>query len=71
MTKSAIKHLVGKRSIYTSSQIKKGDIFTKDNIKVVRPCLGLNPKYYNYMLGKKSNCNLAPAKRLKLNYIKK
>ena len=71
VTKSAIKHLVGKRSIYTSSKIKKGDIFTRDNIKVVRPCHGLNPKYFSYMLGKKSNCNLLPAKRLRLSYIKK
>ena len=71
VTKSAMRHLVGKRSIYISSQIKKGDFFTKENIKVVRPCYGLNPKYYNYIIGKKSNCNLTPATRLKLSHIKK
>ena len=71
VTKSAIKHLVGKRSIYTSSTIRKGDIFTIDNIKVVRPSLGLDPKYFHYMLGKKSNYNLPPATRLRLSYIKK
>ena len=70
VTTSAKKHLVGKRSIYTSAKIKKGDIFTKNNIKVVRPCHGLDPKYYNYVLGKKSNCDLSPATRLRLSYIK-
>ena len=71
VTSSAKKHLVGKRSIYTSAKIKKGDIFTKNNIKIVRPCHGLDPKYYNYILGKKSNCDLSPATRLSLAYIKK
>ena len=71
VTKSATRHLVGKRSIYISSEIKKDDIFTKNNIKVVRPCHGLHSKYFNYVLGKKSNCDLSPATRLKLNYIKK
>ena len=68
---SAKKHLVGKRSIYTSVKIKKGDIFTKNNIKVVRPCYGLDPKYYNYILGKKCSRDLSPATRIKLVYIKK
>ena len=71
VTSSAKKHLVGKRSIYTSTKIKKGDMFTKNNIKVVRPCHGLDPKYYNYVLGKKSNRDLSPATRLSLAYIKK
>lgn len=71
VTKSANKHLVGRRSIYTSSKISKGDTFTRNNIKVVRPCYGLNPKYFSYVLGKKSNRNLSAATRLKLSYIKK
>ncbi len=71
VSKSAKKHLVGKRSIYVSSKIKKGDIFTKDNIKVIRPSYGLDPKYFNYIVGKKSNRNLSPATRLKLHYIKR
>ena len=31
------------------------EIFTTNNIKVVRPGLGLPPKYYNDMLGKRAN----------------
>lgn len=71
ITPSAKKHLVGLRSIYIAKKIKKNDIFTRDNVKVIRPSHGLNPKYYNYILGKKSKCNLRAATRFKLNYIKK
>ena len=71
VTPSAKKHLVGRRSIYISKKIKKNDLFTKNNLKVVRPSHGLDPKYYSYILGKKSNCNLEPATRFKLSYIKK
>ena len=40
-----------KRSIYVSKDIKAGEIFTKDNIKVVRPGDGLHPRYYESLLG--------------------
>ena len=38
--------------------MKKGDIITKNNIKVVRPNFGLHPKYFKKILGKKINKNL-------------
>lgn len=40
------------RSLYISSDIKKGEIFTLENIKSVRPFYGLHPKYLNDILGK-------------------
>lgn len=42
-----------KRSIYFSKDLKKGDILTRDNIKVIRPGYGLAPKYIDYLIGKK------------------
>ncbi|MGP4038660.1 pseudaminic acid synthase [Gracilibacillus sp. D59] len=41
-----------RRSIYVSKNVKKGDIFTEDNIRVIRPGYGLSPKYYEKVLGK-------------------
>ncbi|MGV3504281.1 MAG: pseudaminic acid synthase [Adhaeribacter sp.] len=41
-----------KRSVYVSRDLAAGDLFTKDNIRVVRPGLGLEPKYYEQVLGK-------------------
>jgi pseudaminic acid synthase len=42
------------RSLYVSNPIKKGEIFTEENVKSVRPSNGLHPKYLNSILGKKA-----------------
>ena len=42
-----------RRSIYAVTDIKKGEHLTKDTIRVVRPGLGMDPKYYHEIIGKK------------------
>ena len=42
------------RSLYVSKDIKKGEKFTEDNIRSVRPGYGLHPKYLNNILTKES-----------------
>lgn len=42
------------RSLYVIKDMKKGDIFTSDNIGSYRPNLGISPKYYNEILGRKA-----------------
>lgn len=44
-----------KRSIYIVKDMEEGDIFTEENIRIIRPGLGLAPKYFEVMLGKKIN----------------
>lgn len=66
---SAISSLKGRSSLYVSSSIKKGDIFTSDNIKAVRPSLGMHPKYYKEILGKKALINLELGDRLTWDVI--
>lgn len=39
-----------RRSIYVTKDIKAGEMFTKENIKVIRPGYGLAPKYYEQIL---------------------
>ncbi|RKZ98919.1 MAG: pseudaminic acid synthase [Gammaproteobacteria bacterium] len=41
-----------RRSIYCSQTILKGDVFTADNIRVIRPGFGLPPKYFESVIGK-------------------
>jgi pseudaminic acid synthase len=40
------------RSIFVSNDVKKGETFTENNIKVVRPSDGLHPKYFEDIIGK-------------------
>ena len=49
--KTASKH---KRSIYVAQDIAEGEVFTKENIRVIRPGNGLEPRYYETLLGKKA-----------------
>jgi len=47
--------LVFRRSLYIAQEMKKGDILTKRNLRIVRPGLGLQPKYYDILLGRRVN----------------
>ena len=44
-----------RRSLYISEDMKKGDMLTEKNLRIVRPGLGLAPKYYDVVLGRKVN----------------
>ena len=43
-----------KRSIYASKDIKTGESFTPENTKVIRPALGMSPKYWDRLLTQKA-----------------
>lgn len=67
--KSESKSKVFRRSIYVVEDIKKGNFFTKKNIKVIRPGYGLDPIYLKKILGKKSPFNLKRGSPLKKKFL--
>jgi len=57
-TKAEKASLKRRRSLYISEGMKQGEVFTEKNLRIVRPGLGLPPKYYEILLGRKVNRNL-------------
>ncbi|MGM0520210.1 MAG: SAF domain-containing protein, partial [Campylobacterota bacterium] len=52
------------RSLYVAKDIKKGETFTQENIRSVRPGYGMHPKYLNDVLGKKAEKDYEFGERL-------
>jgi pseudaminic acid synthase len=52
LDKKALKSKEFSRSLFVAKDIKKGEIFTRENIRSVRPSFGLHPKYLDEVLGK-------------------
>jgi len=70
-TKSEFKNKIFRRSIYATKNIKKGEKFTQDNIKVIRPGYGLEPIYYEKLINKKSPIFILKETSLKKNILSK
>ena len=51
-TEAEKKSIVFRRSLYIVKDLKEGDVLTKDNVRAIRPGLGLPTKYLEVVLGK-------------------
>ena len=69
--KSENKSKIFRRSIFVTENIKKGDRFNNKNIRRIRPGYGLEPKYYEKIIGKKSPTALNRGDPLKKNILYK
>ena len=50
--------LVFRRSLYISKDIEEGELISEHNLRCVRPGLGISPKYYDVLIGKRVNRNI-------------
>lgn len=67
--KEELKSLTFKRSIYVVEDMEEGEMFTERNIRIIRPGLGMYPKYYEHMLGKKINKSVKKGTALTFDLI--
>jgi N-acetylneuraminate synthase/pseudaminic acid synthase len=47
--------LIFRRSIFAVKDIERGEVFSKENIRIIRPGYGVKPEYYPKLLGKKAD----------------
>jgi sialic acid synthase SpsE len=47
-----------RRSLFVVEDIKKGESFTKQNVRSIRPADGLHPRHFKEVLGKRAACDV-------------
>jgi N-acetylneuraminate synthase len=67
--KSESQAVLRRRSLYITEDMKKGEVLTVKNLKIVRPGLGLAPKYYKVLLGRKVNLDLKKGNAVKWSFV--
>lgn len=52
-------NIVFRKSIFAVQDIKKGELLSEENIRVIRPGYGMKPKYLSDVLGKEALCDVS------------
>lgn len=69
-TESEKKSLQFRRSLYIGEDMKAGEVLTPENLRCVRPGLGLAPRYYEQLIGKAVNRDVKKGTPLSFQIIK-
>ena len=51
LTEKEQKSKVFRRSLYVAEDLAAGDVLTENNLRIIRPGLGLPPKYFESLIG--------------------
>ena len=69
--KKESENIVFRKSLFVVKDVKKGEVFTEDNIRSIRPGHGLESKYYHSIIGKKSVVDVEFGEPLNWSMVKK
>jgi pseudaminic acid synthase len=69
LTEKQVKGKDFSRSLYVVKHVKKGELFTEENVRSIRPGFGLHPKYLPEILGKEASVDVEMGDRFKLQMI--
>jgi pseudaminic acid synthase len=58
-----------KRSIYVAKNIRAGETLTKDHLKIIRPGLGLSPRYFDLVVGRQVKKDVSAGTPLSFDLI--
>lgn len=58
-----------RRSLYAVKDVKKGELFTAENVKSIRPGFGLAPKHYESVIGKVCTQDISFGTPLKSEFV--
>lgn len=58
-----------RRSIYVAKDVKTGDLLTEANLRCVRPGMGLPPKYFDMLLGRRVNQDIKRGTPMKWEFL--
>ncbi len=63
------KSLQFRRSLYIAEDVKAGEVLTSKNLRAIRPGLGLAPRHYEELLGKKVNQDLKSGTAMEWKWV--
>ena len=69
LTKGESKNLIFRRSLFVVEDVKKGESFTEENVRSIRPSNGLKPKYLKKVIGRKAKKNIKKGTPVSLNFV--
>lgn len=58
-----------RRSLFVVENVKRGDVFSRSNVRSIRPADGLHPRHLNDVLGQRAACDIGRGTPLQWNLV--
>lgn len=69
LSKEQVESRIYSRSLFVVKNIKKGEKFTSENVRSIRPGIGLHTKHWDEVIGKTSRCDILKGTPMDWKYV--